>query len=205
MKTRRTAALLVVLLPLFASTAMADVAQSGNAVFDRTVALVDENFYAPQKLFPFHDAVAVAVANLPDLATADPAVVNDAIDYVLASLDTSHTGRFVPAQLDYYELVDVFRYGLRDRMQELFPPDGNVTYAGIGIASRSIGGKTFITDIYDGGPADRAGLLPGDEILAVDGQPFTEIGSFRDKAGRPCDRDGPPAGRGRADRHRGRS
>ena len=183
MKTRRTAALLVVLLPLFASTAMAEAPRSGNAVFDRTVSLVEEKFYSPQKLDRFHDAVAVAVANLPGLATADPAVLNDAIAYVLASLDTSHTGRFVPDQLDYYELVDVFRYGLRDRMHELFPPEGDVTYAGIGIASRSIGGKTFITDIYDGGPADRAGLLPGDEILAVDGQPFAEIGSFRDKAG----------------------
>jgi len=184
MNTRRTAALLVVLLPLFASTALAEAPQSGNAVFDRAVSLVEENFYAPQKLDRFRDAVAAAVANLPDLATTDPAVVNDAIDFVLASLDTSHTGRFVPDQVDYYELVDVFRYGLRDRMRQLFPPEGDVTYAGIGIASRVTDGKTFITDIYDGGPADRAGLLPGDEILAVDGQLFAEIGSFRDKAGR---------------------
>jgi carboxyl-terminal processing protease len=184
MKSRRTATLLVVLLPLFASTAVAETPQSGNAVFDRAVSLVEENFYSSQKLDRFRDAVAVVMANLPDLATTDSPVVNDAIDYVLASLDTSHTGRFVPDHVDYYELVDVFRYGLRDRMQQLFPPEGDVTYAGIGIASRSIGGKTFITDIYDGGPADRAGLLPGDQILAVDGQPFTEIGSFRDKAGR---------------------
>lgn len=184
MKTRRIAALLVVLLPLLAPAAMAEAPQSGNAVFDRAVSLVEENFYAPQKLDRFHDAVAVTVANLPNLGTINPPVVGDAIDYVLASLDTSHTGRFVPDQLDYYELVDVFRYGLRDRMRQLFPPEGNVTYAGIGIASRSIDGKTFITDIYDGGPADRVGVMPGDEILAVDGQPFSEIGSFRGKAGR---------------------
>jgi len=184
MKTRRTAALLVVLLPLLAPAAMAEAPRSGNAVFDRAVSLVEENFFAPHKLDRFHDAVAVTVANLPNLATINPPVVGDAIDYVLASLDTSHTGRFVPVQLDYYELVDVFRYGLRDRMRQLFPPEGHVTYAGIGIASRSIDGKTFITDVYDGGPADRAGLLPGDEIRSVDGQPFSEIESFRDKAGR---------------------
>lgn len=184
MNTRRTVAALGVLLLLSASPAIAELPRSGNAVFDRAVALVEENFYAPLKLDGFRDAVGVVVANLPDLADTDPAVLDDAIDYVLDSLDTSHTGRFVPSQVDYYELVDVFRYGLRDRIRRLFPPDGRVAYAGIGIASRTIGGQTFVTDIYDGGPADRAGLMPGDEILAVDGQPFAEIGSFRGKAGR---------------------
>jgi C-terminal processing protease CtpA/Prc len=42
----------------------------------------------------------------------------------------------------------------------------------------------FVTDVYDGGPAAEAGLMAGDEILAVDGAPFREIESFRGKAGK---------------------
>jgi C-terminal processing protease CtpA/Prc len=69
-------------------------------------------------------------------------------------------------------------------MRRLFPPDGEVAYAGIGIATANIDGKVFVTDVYDGGPAAKAGVLAGDEIAAVDGEPFDEIGSFAGKAGR---------------------
>lgn len=185
MKTNRmSAALAASVVVLSMSGALAEPApRSGNAVFDRAVTLVEENFYDPDRLDGFRKAVALTVGNLPDLAEAEPRVVGDAIDFVLASLAVSHTGRFVADQLDYYELVNVFRYGLRDDIRRLFPPRGAVTYDGIGIASAVIDDRRFITDIYDGGPADRAGLLAGDEILGVDGQPFAEVGSFRDRAG----------------------
>ncbi|WP_421725835.1 S41 family peptidase [Bauldia sp.] len=175
---------LVIALPLLAPPALANPnPQSGNRVFDRAVDLVEEHFYAPDNLDEFRDAVAITVANLTDMAEADPAVVSDAIDFVLARLETSHVGHFTPDQVDYYELVDVFRFGFRDRVRQLFPPRGRVTYDGIGIASATIDGKTFITDVYDGGPADRAGLMVGDEIVALDGQPFHEVESFRGRAG----------------------
>ena len=51
-----------------------------------------------------------------------------AIDHILASLGASHTGRYTPDQLDYYELADVFRFAYRDRLRRLFPPDGEITY-----------------------------------------------------------------------------
>ncbi len=182
---RHSAVAAAIALALAATPAMSETAaRSGNPIFDRATDLVEENFYAQEKLPTFRDAVAVMIANVPDVGTGDPAVLGDAIDFVLASLDVSHTGRFAPEELAYYELVDVFRYGLRERIRQIFPPDGDVTYAGIGIASVADGDRVFITDVYDGGPADRAGLLVGDEILAVDDEPFAEIGSFRNKAGR---------------------
>src|SRR5690606_8527583 len=85
--------------------------------------------------------------------------------------------------VDYFELVDVFRYGMRDHLKRLFPPDGRITYEGIGIATERMNGPTFVSDVYDGGPAMRAGIKAGDEILAAEGKLFEEIGSFRDKAG----------------------
>lgn len=173
------AAVLVTASAAFANTAP----RANDPVFDRSVALVERHFYDPEGLAAFRDAVALTLASLPDLAEADPVVRDDAIRFVLDSLDSSHVGHFTPDQLDYYELVEVFRFGLRDDIRRLFPPRGAVTYAGIGIASKPIDGRVFITDIYDGGPADGAGLMVGDEILGVDGAPFTEIGSFQDKAG----------------------
>ena len=69
-------------------------------------------------------------------------------------------------------------------MRRIFPPQGEVTYAGIGIASTRIDGKSFVTHVYYGGPSGDAGVLTGDEIVSVDGAPFAEIGAFRGKAGR---------------------
>jgi carboxyl-terminal processing protease len=176
------AALLVLLLPLWFSPALAEgVPKSGNAVFDTAVELVDKNFYSTEALPAFDAAASEIVAK----ATADknPLDAGDAIAALIGELGVSHTGRYTPDQIDYYELSSVFRFGLRDSVRRIFPPRGDVNYEGIGIASRKIGDATFITDVYDGAPAARAGLKAGDEILSADGKPFSEIGSFKGRAG----------------------
>ena len=103
---------------------------------------------------------------------------------MLASLQASHTGRFEPDTIDYFELADVFRYAIRDDMRRLFPPDGEVSYPGIGMIAEPGNGLWFVSDVYDGSPAARAGILVGDEIMAVDGAPYHEITSFSGKVGR---------------------
>ena len=150
---------------------------TSNAVIDKTVQIVDRNFYSQAALPAFHDAVKAVTDSAEPLATAD------AESRILTSLNASHTERVTPDQLDYYELADIFRYALHDDIRSLFPPDGKVTYDGIGIASKEISGGRFITDVYDGGPAARAGLTAGDEIVSSDGKLFSEIGSFAGKAG----------------------
>jgi carboxyl-terminal processing protease len=182
--TRRRLALaaFIVLVPALAAAAETPPL-SGNAVFDRTVDIVNQHFFAPSELPKFNESAALAVGQMPDLKDAGPALVGDAVAFLLDSLHASHTGRYTPDQVDYYELADVFRFAMRGDMRRLFPPKGEVTYAGIGIASAKIDGKSFATHVYDGGPAAKAGLLTGDEIVSVDGQPFAEIGSFRGKAG----------------------
>jgi C-terminal processing protease CtpA/Prc len=160
--------------------------RSGNAVFDRTVDVVLANFYRPAELDRFRDAVALTVDSLPDLDQADPETVDDAIDFVLASLETSHTARYPVGTVEYYELLDVFRFAVRDAVRRLYPPDGNITYEGVGMATRIIGDATFVTDVYDGGPADKAGVLTGDEILWVDGKPFDAVTAFEDHTAAPA-------------------
>lgn len=179
--TTAIAAFLVAAVP----AAEAEPVKSGNPVFDRVGEIVTERFYDPSRLAGFDRAVARIVAEHPDLAgaPADSAVTAEAIDRALASLGASHTARYTADTVEYYELIDVFRFGLRRELRRLFAPNGEVAYDGIGIATARIDGRTFVSDVYDGGPADEAGLLAGDEIVSVDGEPFAPIASFRGKAG----------------------
>lgn len=156
---------------------------SGNAVFDRTVEIVNEEFYRPAELDDFNAAVETIVADVGDLSRADEVTVDAAIDAALASLDTSHTARYTADRLDYFELLDVFRFNYRRDLRRMFGRDGEVTYEGVGMATQSIGGKVFVSDVYNGGPASRANVKVGDEIIAADGGAFAEIASFDGKAG----------------------
>ncbi len=157
---------------------------SGNAVFDRTVEIVNEEFYRSQELDAFNNKVKEILTAPTGLSGAEPKAVNSAIDTLLASLRTSHTARYTPDRIAYYELVDIFRYNYRRSLRRMFPPDGTVRYEGVGMATRVVDGKPFVADVYDGGAAARAGVMTGDEILAVDGAAFREVDSFRGKSGK---------------------
>jgi carboxyl-terminal processing protease len=178
------------LLLLFTfSVSAAEPPRSGHAVFDRAVRLVMENFYDPSALEGFAEAVGQETSDpqSPVNAAASKARVDAAIDAVLADLNASHTARLRLDTIDYFEIADIFRYAIRRDMRRLFPPEGDVTYPGIGMIVRPGGGALFVSDVYDGSPAAKAGILPGDEIVSIDGAPYREIGSFRDKVGRSVD------------------
>jgi len=151
-------------------------ARSGNAVFDKAVEMVNQYFHDPAALPKFNAAVAAEVQK----GVADP---HQAILAVLPALGASHMGHFTRDELAYYELADIFRFNFRNELARLFPPQGRISYPGIGLASREIDGKRFVTDVYDGAPAAAAGIEKGDEILSLDGKPFTEVEGFRGKAG----------------------
>ena len=70
------------------------------------------------------------------------------------------------------------------RLRTLFPK-GRIAYTGIGVVPRALEGRVFLAAVYHGSPAERAGLLVGDEIVSADGEPFDPIDSFDNKAGVP--------------------
>jgi len=105
-----------------------------------------------------------------------------AINALLGELDASHTHHYTKDETAYYELVDIFSYPLRRDIPKHFS-DGKVRYPGIGMFTREIDGKTYVTGVFPGMPAARAGLLAGDEIVAAGGEPFAPVGSFRGKVG----------------------
>jgi C-terminal processing protease CtpA/Prc len=164
----------------------AEAPKSGNPVFDRAVQLVVDNFYDVSALDRFKEAVRREVEDpkSPVTKTSSDERVGQAIDTVLASLQASHTGHFTKDTIDYFELADIFRYAIRDDIKRLFPPDGDVNYAGIGMIAKPGNGLWFVSDVYDGSPAAHAGILVGDEIVTVDGAPYHEIASFKDKLGK---------------------
>ncbi len=49
-------------------------------------------------------------------------------------------------------------------------------YSGIGVELEERDGKLIIRDVFEGSPAERAGIRIGDVLLAVNGQPVEELG-----------------------------
>ncbi|MGQ7792449.1 S41 family peptidase [Faunimonas sp. B44] len=154
-----------------------DTAVAPTAIIDQIGEIVRREHFDPVGLAAFDaaEARARARAERGDLARASE-------DW-LRVLGASHTGRFTPDGIDYYELSEVFRRGIAN-IRELFPPEGAVSYPGIGLVAAETGDRLFVRHVYDGGPAARGGILVGDEILSVDGAPYAPIASFEDKVGR---------------------
>jgi carboxyl-terminal processing protease len=108
-------------------------------------------------------------------------VIND----MLSELHASHTHYYTVDEPEYYQLAGIFAEGLRRRGLDRAFPGGRISYPGIGILSRSgVSGSSVITGVIEGTPAEKAGLLAGDEIVSADGAPFEPVRAFRDKVGK---------------------
>lgn len=156
--------------------AQADEVDHGK-VADRIEQLVEKNFYDRKRAEAF-DAAPLRAEGL------SPAEFDKAAADALAGLGVSHTGRYTSDRIDYFELLDIFRFAVRNDLRRIFPPRGQVGYAGIGMIAAEIEGRRFVTDVYHGGSAARAGVREGDEVLAADGEPYREIASFEKKLGK---------------------
>jgi carboxyl-terminal processing protease len=159
----------VVALTLGLSPALGDpVVKQPVAVGRAIKEIVEKDFYRPVS-FPTLDTGSLNTAT---------------IDEALAGLGASHTRRVQPDQIDYYEILDIYKATISGAPARLFSVDGTVAYAGVGMITRVIGGNRFAADVYDGGAAAKAGIRVGDEILAVDGKPYEEIASFAGRVGK---------------------
>jgi len=164
---RRACVVFVALLGGCASWSVGDSVK----VFETVCATVSSDFYDPglrgvdwESVRSEHLDRARRARTVEELGV----VVND----MLGALRTSHTHFYTDQDPRYYQLLDIF------------DPDGDHRYVGIGILTKRIDGGVFIQAVVPGGPADRAGLRRGSRIVDVDGQPFHPIRSFVGKAGR---------------------
>ncbi|ESA36888.1 peptidase s41 [Leptolyngbya sp. Heron Island J] len=155
-------------------------------LFEAVWKTVNDNFYDSE--FNGVDWSAMGEQYRSRVATAESPTEKVAlINQMLGSLETSHTHLYTPEEPAYYQLLGIFYPRIPDfetQLAERFP-EGRLEYAGIGIVTREKAGTTFIKAIFEGSPADKAGLQVGDQILSVAGQPFHPIQSFLGKAGQP--------------------
>jgi carboxyl-terminal processing protease len=164
-------------------------------LFDAVVETIQARFFDEARLQQL-DWRARAQAYRPSIlsaATAEDAVRQ--INALLSELKASHTRLLAPDDYDYYALLDlvgpngVMTAGSAtgaDLLSRRFWGSGPY-YPGTGAFTREIDGRHFVDGILEGSPAERAGLRYGDEILSVDGMPYSPIGVFRGKIGMTAD------------------
>lgn len=162
-----------------------DLTKADTEVFDEVWRLVENKFY--DRDLKGLDWKAVGDKHRKDYAAAKTdAQRSAAINAMLGELDASHTHHYTRDETAYYELADIFSYHLRHGLQRHLG-SRTVKYPGIGIFTKDIDGKTFVSGVLPGLPADKAGLLLGDEIVSADGKPFGPVASFRGKSGDSVD------------------
>ena len=154
----------------------AEKASSDADIAGEMKALMAEHFYDKSK-------VPDIVAGLDSIGK-NPNDVRSQLKDFLSGLGVSHIGLYTPDDFEYYDYLDLFNFMYTDRVKKLFPPDGVVRYPGIGVVPRLIDGRYYAAFVFANTPAARAGILPGDELLAVDGSEYSPIGAFKGKAGR---------------------
>jgi carboxyl-terminal processing protease len=172
--------------PLAAETSAAtqahetDLSKANVKAFNEVWERVRDSFYDPKLKGLDWNLIGQRYRTL---AAAPHADVDRIINDLLAELGASHTGYYTPEEIAYYDLADIFSYGLRRDLERRFPK-GEVVYDGIGMVTRVIDGQHFISGVLAGFPAAGVNLLVGDEIVSADGSPFEPVGSFANKAQR---------------------
>lgn len=178
-----TLSCLVIVLPILLQVSSAQTSPY-LATFNEAWQEINENFFDPN--FNGVDWKAMRTKYSPTAAQAQSkeelaAVINQ----MLSELKTSHTHFYTSNEPAYYQILGIFQpisTDLQKQIGKLFPK-GKIEYSGIGIFTKDISGKIFVSGILDGSPAAKAGLKGGDQLLSVDGRPFQPIQSFAGKAG----------------------
>jgi len=171
----------LIVAPLYAATA--ETQPSNAKLFDEAWRLTRDRFYDPGMAGLDWQAIADKYRPQAEAAASSGefAVV---INAMLAELGASHMGYFTPADPAYYQLADIFGGTERDDAKPFFK-GSEVRYPGIGIFTREIDGRTFVSGVMEGLPAAEADLRVGDEIVGVEVGPFAPVDSFAGKVGQP--------------------
>jgi len=147
-------------------------------VYDQTAGLVSTSFFDPG-FNGVNWIGAVARHRRAAERAGHQEELSDVINELLAELKTSHTYHFTPSDIEYFHLLDIFPHA---REAAGLPQDA-AQYEGLSAFFSTVGGRTFISSLWAGGEAEQAGLRIGDEIVSVEGEPFSPVDSFRGRAG----------------------
>ena len=157
---------------------LADTSDNFRLLTDEIISLVEKHF---------HDSVKVSDSRWKSRVKqlqrySDTAIsadrLADSINALLSILEASHTHYYPKGDPKRYQLLGVFSTLYDQNREDLF------IYEGTGIDTRRVDGRFVIVSVFDGFPAQEAGLRFGDTIVTVDGKPFHPIRSFGEKTGK---------------------
>ncbi len=174
-------ALFLIGLSLFAAPA---AAQDRLAVFDEVTATVEAQFFDPA--LNGLDWKAVAAEHRARItADMDREAFAADVNALLGRLEASHTMFLTKDSPKWYQLSGIFLQGGAEIAEKMAPylSDGVPLYAGIGVFTEDRPEGWFVTGVFDGHPADKAGILLGDRIVSVEGEPYHPIRSFAGRQG----------------------
>lgn len=138
--------------------------QSKNIVINITPIFLEQSDEEAWKEFS-----AFWIAHVAQYETSDHQLEFTAIDSMLESFDVSHT-RFMSSE----ELARI-----KERLE-------NKAFGGAGIKLTEIENKVFVLEVFPGSPADIAGVLSFDQIVAVDDTTIVDINDAFDKIRGPA-------------------
>lgn len=139
----------------------AEIAPSAGAPEQEATASPEQEAATPEELqtlfAPFWEAWNLVHENYVDQPVDDVALMRGAIDGMMAALGDKHSSYMYPEE---YKLANESLEG---------------SYEGIGAYVDTTTDYLTITSPISGSPAEEAGLLPGDKIIAIDGEDMTGI------------------------------
>ncbi len=163
--------------------------------FDKVWGIINDEFWDPN--FNGVDWEEAGKRYRPQASAAQDhesfaAVVNQ----MLGELRTSHTRYFTKWDPDYYTLQAALISGdlveqenttdtsvLEKRLPGLYSSQANPHRTGIGVVTKQLNGRHYVTAVLASSPAKRAGIVLGDWIVEVNGRPFHPIRSFENEDG----------------------
>jgi carboxyl-terminal processing protease len=155
------------------------------SLVDEVAGIVDQKFYSPAKLEQVRWRDAVARARQEFAAAKDATGRTASLRRLLATLQTSHTGYYPRNDPVYWQWASLFEPYLQQACPKELTPGFPIVREDIGVFWKEVGAEWFIRGVFVGGPAEKAGLKLGDRIVMADGQPFSPVESFADRADRP--------------------
>ena len=117
------------------------------------------------------------------------------VNQMLAELKTSHTYYYTKWDPLYYTLQAALISGdlrennttdtsvLEKYLPGLYSSQANPHRVGIGVVTKQLNGRHFVTAVLASSPAKRAGIVLGDWIVEVNGRSFHPIRSFENEHG----------------------
>ncbi len=153
---------------------------SYSVLFEEIVNIVEEHFYRPDQIAKDFPAIKAEFRIRLSNVSSQKAF-SRLVNAMLGRLNASHTYYLTPEDYEYYQLCALF--SKIPEIGKLF--DGKeVLYPTVGILTQDIEKRVHIVSVLAGSVAEKAGLLKGDEIQSVNGEPYSPIASLRSHIGK---------------------